>query len=148
MTETIRLDYDPQLRYLRDCEVLADLTPNRKLTEKVYLCKCNVCNQTFTRCRKTLVYHHSDCGCVKNNATRSGMYTDNIILNADMLTKRVFVAKLNVLCKPVVAEVFTSLYIDNNSYSEYTAMSMGLSMAVMYRIRRKIHKLWSEYQQK
>lgn len=125
------------------CEIIDDLTPKRKSRDKIYLCKCLVCGNTFTRCRKTLMYHHSDCGCASHNSFRAGLYTDSLIRNMDMLSKKVFLAKLNAIKIPYTPEVFTALYIEEKAYGEYTALSLGMSMATLYRVRKTIHKLWS-----
>lgn len=127
-----------------NCEILSDLTPKRKNRDKIYLCKCLVCGNTFTRCRKTLMYHNSDCGCVSHSSFRAGLYTDKIIRSADMLSKRVFLAKLNAINIPYTARVFEALYLEEKAYGEYTALSLGMSMATLYRARKAIHKLWSE----
>ena len=126
------------------CEILSDLTPKRKNRDKIYLCKCLVCGNTFTRCRKTLVYHHSDCGCVAHNSFRSGIYTDKLIMDMDMLSKKVFLAKLKAIGIGYTPEVFKALYIDEKPYGEYTALSLNMSMATLYRTRKTIHKLWSQ----
>ncbi|MBQ7976664.1 MAG: hypothetical protein IJ300_13355 [Clostridia bacterium] len=135
------LDSDPRLYEINNCKILKDLTPDRDLSEKIYLCKCNICGSTFTRCRKTLVFKHSDCGCVQNTGFRSGMYTDKLILELDNLSKKVLQAKINALGNPNLSETFQALYIDEKPYSEYTALEIGMSMATLYRSRKQIHKL-------
>ncbi len=127
-----------------NCEVISDLTPKRKNRDKIYLCKCQVCGNTFTRCRKTLMYHHSDCGCISHNSYRAGIYTDKLISDMDKLSKKVFLAKLEAIGIPYTPQVFKALYIDEKTYGEYTALSLGMSMATLYRTRKTIHKLWSK----
>ena len=61
-----------------------------------------------------------------------------------MLSKRVFLAKLNAINIPYTARVFEALYLEEKAYGEYTALSLGMSMATLYRARKAIHKLWSE----
>ena len=141
---SLKINYDPRYDSMTECEILADLTPNRRNRDKIYLCKCNVCGKTFTRCRKTLAYHHSDCGCVSHNMFRTGIYTDKLISGMSFLAKKVFLAKLTALGLTNAANAFQALYIDNRPYGEYTAISINMSMAPLYRARRTIHKLWGE----
>lgn len=137
----IDINNEPRLYEINNCKVLKDLTPDRKLAEKIYLCKCNICGSTFTRCRKTLVFGHSDCGCKHETGYRSGIYTDKLILELDELSRKVLFAKINALNKPSLSEVFKALYIDEMVYGEYTALEIGMSMATLYRSRKQIHKL-------
>ena len=134
--------YDNLLYEIKDCEIIKDLTPARRHSDKIYLCKCNICGNTFTRCRKTLVYHHSDCGCVSNTPT-TGVYADRMIKGASLLAKRVMLAKLNALKLENAAVAFEALYIQGKPYGEYTAMSLGMSLSTLYRARQKIRKLWA-----
>lgn len=135
--------YDNLLYEIKDCEIIKDLTPNRRHTDKIYLCKCKICGSTFTRCRKTLVYHHSDCGCVSKNTPMTGLYADRMIKSSTPLAKRVMLAKLNALKLQNAADAFEALYINNRPYGEYTAISLGMSLSTLYRARQKIHKLWA-----
>lgn len=137
----IDISNDPRLYEINNCKILKDLTPDRELSEKIYLCKCKICGSTFTRCRKTLVFKHSDCGCKHESGYRSGIYTDKLILEMDNLSKKVLEAKINALNKPSLSEVFKALYIDEKAYGEYTALEIGMSMATLYRSRKQIHKL-------
>ncbi len=134
---------DNLLYVIKDCEIIRDLTPGRRYTDKVYLCKCNICGSTFTRCRKTLVYNHSDCGCVSRKTPKRGMYADKLIKNSSLLAKRVMLAKLNALKLENAAEAFEALYIHNKPFGEYTAISLGMSLSTLYRARQQIHKLWA-----
>lgn len=137
----IDITNEPRLYEINNCKILKDLTPERRLSEKIYLCKCNICGNTFTRCRKTLVFKHSDCGCTGETGFRTGIYTDKLILEMDTLSKKVLYAKINALNKPSLSEVFKALYIDEMVYGEYTALRIGMSMATLYRSRKQIHKL-------
>lgn len=138
----IHYNYDSKLYEIKNCKILKDLTPQRDKQSKIYLCKCNICGKTFTRSRKTLLFHHSDCGCVQNTGFRSGMYIDRLILNTDTLSKKVMLAKINALNNPNLTDTFNALYISQKPYNEYTALEAGMSMATMYRARKQIHKLW------
>ncbi len=138
-----KLTYDNLLYEIKDCEIIRDLTPGRRPADKIYLCRCNICGSTFTRCRKTLVYHHADCGCVSKNTPTTGIYADRLIKNSSDLAKRVMLAKLNALKLENAATAFEALYITNKPYGEYTAMSIGMSLSTLYRARQKIHKLWA-----
>ena len=138
---SIDLSSEPRLHDIKNCKILKDLTPDRKLSDKIYLCKCNICGSTFTRCRKTLVFKHSDCGCEQTTGFKSGIYTDKLILEMDSLSKKVLLAKINALNKPLLSDVFKALYINEKVYGEYTALEIGMSMATLYRSRKQIHKL-------
>ena len=135
---------DNLLYEIKDCEIIKDLTPTRRHSDKVYLCKCNICGSTFTRCRKTLVYHHSDCGCISKNAPSTGVYADRMIKASSLVAKKVMLAKLNALKLYDAATVFEALYINNKTYGEYTAISLGMSLSTLYRARQKIRKLWAK----
>ena len=106
---SIDLSSEPRLHDIKNCKILKDLTPDRKLSDKIYLCKCNICGSTFTRCRKTLVFKHSDCGCEQTTGFKSGIYTDKLILEMDSLSKKVLLAKINALNKPLLSDVFKAL---------------------------------------
>ncbi len=138
---SIDINNEPRLYEINNCKILKDLTPERDLSEKIYLCKCKICGSTFTRCRKTLVFKHSDCGCMQKSGFRTGIYTDKLILEMDSLSKKVLQAKINALKKPSLSETFKALYIDERVYGEYTALEIGMSMATLYRSRKQIHKL-------
>lgn len=139
--ESIDINSEPRLYEINNCKILKDLTPDRVLADKIYLCKCNICGSTFTRSRKTLVFKHSDCGCEQPTGFKSGIYTDKLILEMDKLSKKVLYAKINALNKPTLSETFKALYIDEKVYGEYTALEIGMSMATLYRSRKEIHKL-------
>lgn len=131
------LNFEPQ-----NCVLLEDMTPMRALKEKSYLCECKLCGKRFIRSRKYLKSGYTDCGCMTGSETAVLKETEHNIHKLDRLSKEILKAKLAVLGDEKLVSVFDALYIKRMSASEYTAVSLYISMSTLRRKRLKICALW------